>query len=334
MVDLWFVTPVPAMKIPASIISLCSLSTMIQLAWADASSKAAKIAELMQLTGTRQFLHEVDGKADQEAAARAWGRFYSQNVSEGDLDAILAYYRSPAGQKDVSASRAALGEVQRYIAQKRVPTAVPAVAANGAQEGTGRAASAASVTSAVAANGTTAAGGPGLASRGSTGVGSASGGAASAAGVGSAASRTGTAAGVGSAPSGTTPGAETAGAVGPISNVPPSAAERPWDTAPRAPDGRVVPSPSLPEQCDVPPTPAPGSHTGPSSGKSVVCICTDEKGILTREPVIAESSGDARVDSGAIKMARVDSGRYIPPTVNGHPQSACFRFAIDFSHPQ
>ena len=287
MVDLWFVTPVPAMKIPASIICLCSLSTMIQLAWADASSKAAKIAELMQLTGARQFLHEVDGKADQEEAARAWGRFYSKNVSEGDLDAILAYYRSPAGQKDVSASRAALGDVQRYMAQKRAPTAAPAVAANGAQ---------------------TAAGDPGLALRGSTDVGSASG--------------------------GTTRGAATAGAVGPISTVPPSAAERPWDTAPRAPDGRVVPSPSSPEQCDVPPTSAPGTHAVPSSGKSVVCICTDEKGILIREPVIAESSGDPRVDSGAIKMARVDSGRYIPPTVDGHPQSACFRFAIDFSHHQ
>jgi hypothetical protein len=287
---------------------------MIQLAWADASSKAAKIAELMQLTGARQFLHEVDGKADQEEAARAWGRFYSENVSEGDLDAILAYYRSPAGQKDVSASRAALGEVQKYIARKRAPTP---------------------------------AGGPALAARSSTGVGSApndtaaasgvgssASGTGTASGVGSAASGTGTAAGVGSGPRGASPGAMSAGAVGSTSTAPPSAAAHAWDSAPRAPDGRVVPSPSLPEECDVPPTPAPGSHAVPSSGKSVVCICTDEKGALTRDPVIAESSGDARVDSGAIKMARVDSGRYIPPTVDGHPQSACFRFAIDFSHHQ
>ena len=289
------------MKIPASIICLCSLSTMIQLAWADASSKAAKIAELMQLTGARQFLHEVDGKADQEEAARAWGRFYSENVSEGDLDAILAYYRSPAGQKDVSASRAALGEVQKYIARKRAPTP---------------------------------AGGPALAARSSTGVGSVPNDSAAASGVGSSASGTGTAAGVGSGPRGASPGAMSALAVGSTSTAPPSAAAHAWDSAPRAPDGRVVPSPSLPEQCDVPPTPAPGSHALPSRGKSVVCICTDEKGALTRDPVIAESSGDARVDSGAIKMARVDSGRYIPPTVDGHPQSACFRFAIDFSHRQ
>ena len=302
------------MKIPASIICLCSLSTMIQLAWADASSKAAKIAELMQLTGTRQFLHEVDGKADQEEAARAWGRFYSENVSEGDLDAILAYYRSPAGQKDVSASRAASGEVQKYIARKRAPTPAggPALAAR-SSTGVGS-----------APNGTAAA----------SGVGSSASGTGAAAGVGSSASGTGTAAGVGSGPRGTSPGAMSAGAVGSTSTAPPLAAAHAWDSAPRAPDGRVVPSPSLPEQCDVPPTPAPGSHAVPSSGKSVVCICTDEKGELTRDPVIAESAGDARVDSGAIKMARVDSGRYIPPTVDGHPQSACFRFAIDFSHHQ
>src|SRR6202000_146110 len=109
----------------------------------------------------------------------------------------------------------------------------------------------------------------------------------------------------------------------------PPAAEGPWESAPRAPDGRVVPGPSLPERCDVSLTSAAGTH---ASGRSVVCVCTDEKGSLTRDPVIAESSGDPRVDSGAIKMARIDSGRYIPPPVNGQPQSACFRFAIDFSH--
>jgi hypothetical protein len=33
-------------------------------------------------------------------------------------------------------------------------------------------------------------------------------------------------------------------------------------------------------------------------------------------------------------MAKVDSGRYTPPTVAGRPQSACFRFAIDFGRQQ
>jgi hypothetical protein len=235
------------MKIRVSITCLCLLSAAAPCAWADANSKATKIAELAQLTGARQLLHEVDSKSDQEEAVRAWERFYLENVTETDLDSILAYYRSPAGQKDVSASRAALEQVQRYMHEKHAPT---------------------------------------------------------------------TSARVGSAPP--VPVTEstrqtTSGATSP----------------PRAPDGRVVPSPSSPEQCEVTSTASSGTH---ASGRSVVCVCTDEKGTLIRDPVIAESSGDPRVDSGAIKMARIDSGRYVPPAVNGQPQSACFRFAIDFSH--
>jgi len=258
------------MKIRALI--LCVLSvTAISVAWADAASKAAKVAELLQLTGARQMLHEVDGKFDQEDAARAWGRFYSENVTEADLDAILAYYRSPAGQADVSASRAALGHVQHYMVEKRAA----------AQAGRGV--------------------GSTSAARGGTGA---------------------------SAPA--------TGTVVPPANRAPSDATlaRPWDSPPRAPDGRVLPGPTSLERCEVVPSAAPEAHAVPPSGRSVVCVCTDEKGTLTRDPVIAESSGDSRVDSGAVKMARVDSGRYVPPTLDGHPQSACFRFAIDFRHQQ
>jgi hypothetical protein len=236
------------MKICVCIACLCLLSAA-PCAWADAGSKAAKIAELVQITGVQPLLHEVDAKSDQEEAVRAWERFYSENVTETDLDSILAYYRSPAGQKDVSASRAALGQVQRYMHETHAPTPATRVS---------------------------------------------------------------------SAPPVPVPVTEstrqmTSGTTSP----------------PRAPDGRVIPSPSSPEQCEATSTASSGTH---ASGRSVVCVCTDEKGSLTRDPVIAESSGDPRVDSGAVKMARIDSGRYIPPTVNGQPQSACFRFAIDFSH--
>jgi hypothetical protein len=224
---------------------LCVLSAMAApWARADETSKAAKMAELMQLTGKRQSLHEVDGKLDQEAALRAYGRAYSQNVTEAELDAILAYYRSSAGQKDVSASRAALAQVKSGTHEKHSPPPSPRVES--------------------------------------------------------------------------------------VPPVPVADSTRQTTSPPRAPDGRVIPSPALPEQCEVTSIAPPGAHT---SGRSVVCVCTDEKGALTRDPVIAESSGDPRVDSGAIKMARIDSGRYIPPTVNGQPQNACFRFAIDFSHP-
>lgn len=272
------------MKIRASFAYMCLLASA---AWADEASKATKIAELMQLRGARQFLHEVDGRYDQEEAVRAWSRYYSENVTEPDLDAILAYYRSPAGQKDVSASRAALARVQRYMREKHAP----APAAGSA-----------------------------------SGVGSVAGSAPAAGSVG----------GVGSVAS-SAPAAGSAGGVGSVAGSAPAAksdttaaATRSWDSAPRAPDGRVVPSPSSPDRCEPAPTVPAGART--ATGRSVVCVCTDEKGALTRDPIIAESSGDPRVDSGALKMARIDSGRYIPPTLNGQPQSACFRFSIDFSH--
>jgi hypothetical protein len=69
------------------LILLCTVAG-VPVARADESSKAAKIAELMQLTSARQFLRSVDGNFDQEDAARAWGRFYAENLTESDLDAI------------------------------------------------------------------------------------------------------------------------------------------------------------------------------------------------------------------------------------------------------
>jgi hypothetical protein len=304
------------MKIRAVV--LCALSVAAASpVWADATSKAAKIAELLQLTGARQTLHQIDGKFDQEDAARAWGRFYSENVTESDLDAILAYYRSPAGQADVSASRAALGRVQHYMGEKR-SAAQAGQRVGSAPEGQSGGASRPAVV------GTTTESHP-------------------AAGGTIAESRPAASAATGASPKsaagggGNGLGALVAGAVGASPNRTASdttTPARPWDSPPRAPDGRIVPSPASPERCEVAPSAAPGAHAVPPSGRSVVCVCTDEKGTLTRDPVIAESSGDSRVDSGALKLARVDSGRYVPPALAGQPQSACFRFAIDFRHQQ
>jgi len=109
---------------------------------------------------------------------------------------------------------------------------------------------------------------------------------------------------------------------------------RPWDSNPTAPDGLVAHNQSSSERCEVTPSTSGVSHSVPPTGRSIVCVCIDEKGVLTRNPVIAESSGDSRVDSGAVKMARSDSGRYKPPILDGVPQRGCFRFAIDFRRQQ
>jgi hypothetical protein len=210
---------------------------------------------------SQRFLSEVDSGFDQDDAVRAWGQFYSQGLTEQELDAILAYYRSPAGQKDVRASQAALPQFQQYMLEKQV-TARNTAIANYA--------------------------------------------------------------------------AALREIVNPsqVDSIPPAAARmRPADSNPEVPNGKVVAN-SVSNQCERPSAPVSRTGNAPQTGRSVLCVCVDEKGTLTQEPVIAESSGDSRVDSGALKLARLDSGRYKLPAADGKPQRGCFRFTINFRHPE
>jgi hypothetical protein len=102
---------------------------------------------------------------------------------------------------------------------------------------------------------------------------------------------------------------------------------------PSVPDGKVVAN-SVSDRCERPPSIASAPHNASPTGRSVLCVCVDEKGTLTQDPVITESSGDTRVDSGAVKLARLDSGRYKLPAADGKPQKGCFRFAVNFRHPE
>jgi hypothetical protein len=206
---------------------------------------------------SQQFLSEVDNSFDQDDAVRAWGRFYSEGLTEKELDAIIAYYRSPLGQKDVRASQAALPQFQKYMAEKR-NMAVNSVLGHY-----------------------------------------------------------------------TATLWEIANPAKEASTQPESLPTHPLGSNPSAPDGKFI-ADSVSYRCEVPPPAASGAHPAPPSGRSVLCVCVDEKGTLTQDPLIAESSGDSKVDSGAVKLARADSGRYKPPTFEGRPQKGCFRFAINF----
>jgi hypothetical protein len=210
---------------------------------------------------SHRFLSEVDSGFDQDDAVRAWGRFYAQGLTEQELDAILAYYRSPAGQKDVRASQAALPQFQQYMLEKQT-TARNAAIANYA--------------------------------------------------------------------------AALREIVNPsrVDSIPPALARmRPAGSNPSVPNGKVV-ADSVSDRCEGPPSTASPARNVPQTGRSVLCVCVDEKGALTQDPVITESSGDSRADSGAVKLARLDSGRYKLPAVDGKPQRGCFRFAINFRHPE
>jgi len=61
-----------------------------------------------------------------------------------------------------------------------------------------------------------------------------------------------------------------------------------------------------------------------------VQVCVDRAGRLTADPVIAQSSGSARLDEGARKLARAGSGHYRATTEEGRPVNDCYGFRIRF----
>lgn len=73
--------------------------------------------------------------------------------------------------------------------------------------------------------------------------------------------------------------------------------------------------------------PAASKRLG-EEGSVSVRVCVGPNGKLVEEPTIAQSSGSARLDEGAIKLAK--AGRYIPGTVDGKPTTDCFPFRVKF----
>lgn len=65
-------------------------------------------------------------------------------------------------------------------------------------------------------------------------------------------------------------------------------------------------------------------------GIATVSVCVDGAGRLTGSPIIDRSSGRARLDEAALKLARAGSGHYRATTEDGHPVSACYPFNVRF----
>ncbi len=67
------------------------------------------------------------------------------------------------------------------------------------------------------------------------------------------------------------------------------------------------------------------------TGSSVVRVCVDGRGRLTALPTLVQSSGSARLDNGAINLARAGTGHYRPTTEDGQPVPSCYSFRISFT---
>ena len=63
-------------------------------------------------------------------------------------------------------------------------------------------------------------------------------------------------------------------------------------------------------------------------GSAVVHACVAPTGRLSEEPTIVKTSGSARLDEGALKLAK--AGHYNPGTADGKPVTACISFSIKF----
>jgi len=75
----------------------------------------------------------------------------------------------------------------------------------------------------------------------------------------------------------------------------------------------------------------PGAIRLGEAGTVIVQVCVDATGHLTAEPAVVESSGAARLDAAALKLAQAGSGRYRPTLENGQPVASCYPFRVTFS---
>lgn len=66
------------------------------------------------------------------------------------------------------------------------------------------------------------------------------------------------------------------------------------------------------------------------AGTTIVQVCVDASGRLTAAPLMIRSSGKARIDGGALELAKAGSGHYRPTTENGRPVSSCYAFRVTF----
>jgi TonB family protein len=65
-------------------------------------------------------------------------------------------------------------------------------------------------------------------------------------------------------------------------------------------------------------------------GVATVRVCVDANGRLTADPTTLQGSGSARLDEGALKLARAGSGHYRASTEDGQPVNSCYPLRIRF----
>jgi protein TonB len=65
-------------------------------------------------------------------------------------------------------------------------------------------------------------------------------------------------------------------------------------------------------------------------GSVTMHSCFGPDGKLTEDPTVSKTSGSARLDGGAMKLAKAASGRYTPATEDGKAVASCVNFIVKF----
>jgi TonB family protein len=74
-----------------------------------------------------------------------------------------------------------------------------------------------------------------------------------------------------------------------------------------------------------------GARRLEEQGNVIVQVCVDPKGRLTSEPATVQSSGNPRLDGGALVLAKAGSGHYRATTEDGQPVRSCYSFRVVFT---
>ena len=74
----------------------------------------------------------------------------------------------------------------------------------------------------------------------------------------------------------------------------------------------------------------PSSIRSGETGTSAIQVCVNAVGRLTSSPTLIATSGSARLDEGALKLAKAGSGHYRPTTEDGHPVDSCYGIRVTF----
>jgi TonB family protein len=87
------------------------------------------------------------------------------------------------------------------------------------------------------------------------------------------------------------------------------------------------PGAGFPDTADFYPSPSVRLE---EEGLSTVQVCVDPKGKLLADPTVVTSSGKARLDDAALRLARAGSGHYRSTTEDGRPVSSCYPLGVRF----